>query len=85
MADLDAELLALAGGDSSDEEDTKPTTTNTKLESPSSSPGSSDRGINGSSANKSSVAQKKTFKSRAGARKSVKKSRKDDSEEEGEA
>lgn len=88
MADLDAELLALAGGDSSDDESTKPTTTATKNESPASSARSPTGISNGSTMGKLlGVAQKKSSvtKARLGAKKTTKKGRRDDSEEEGEA
>ena len=42
MADLDAELLALAGGDSSDEEDTKPTSTSSDAKDSPNSPRASN-------------------------------------------
>ena len=87
MADLDAELLALAGGDSSDDESTKPTTTTTKNESPASSARSPTANSNGAIMGKLGVAQKKSAatKARLGVKKPTKKSRRDDSEEEGEA
>ncbi|KAL9122067.1 MAG: hypothetical protein Q9187_001381 [Circinaria calcarea] len=84
MADLDAELLALAGGDSSDEEDTQPTVIATKVETPGSSAGSPDHGTNAASNSKSNVTPKKATKPKTGAQKNTK-GRKDDSEEEGEA
>ena len=88
MADLDAELLALAGGDSSDEESTKQTiTTTTKNESPASSDRSPTGNVNGATMGKLGVAQKKSAasKTRVGTKKTTKKGRRDDSEEEGEA
>ncbi|MCJ1397188.1 hypothetical protein MMC11_000380 [Xylographa trunciseda] len=85
MADLDAELLALAGGDSSDEESPKPTTSTTKVESPQSSDGSPIENANGTSASKAVVPQKKSNKPKAGAKKGTKKTKRDESEEEGEA
>ena len=87
MADLDAELLALAGGDSSDDESTKPTTTTTKNESPASSARSPTGNSNGATMGKLGVAQKVSTvtKARVGAKKTTKKGRRDDSEEEGEA
>lgn len=84
MADLDAELLALAGGDSSDEETTKPTNTIVKVTSPPSSAGSSLGKSNHASTNKSNMASKGSTKANGNAPK-AKKIRKDDSEEEGEA
>ncbi|MCJ1396371.1 hypothetical protein MMC18_009261 [Xylographa bjoerkii] len=85
MADLDAELLALAGGDSSDEESPKPTTSTTKVESPQSSAGSPIDNANGAFASKAVVPQKKSSKPKAGAKKGTKKTKRDESEEEGEA
>lgn len=88
MADLDAELLALAGGDSSDDESTKLPTTTTKNESPASSARSPIGNFNGSTMSKlGGVAQKKSAvtKARLDAKKTTKKGRPDDSEEEGEA
>ena len=81
MADLDAELLALAGGDSSEEEDTKPTTT--KVESPNSSVSSPIDNVKSISTSRLGVAQKKTTSSnsRGGTKKSTKRGRKEDSEE----
>ena len=84
MADvLDAELLALAGGDSSDEEDTKPTATTIEADSPSSSLGNPSSNTDGTSANKFAVAQTKAAKMKATAGKRNK-GTKDESEEEGE-
>ncbi|MCJ1300234.1 hypothetical protein MMC08_003029 [Hypocenomyce scalaris] len=87
MADLDAELLALAGGDSSDEESTKPTTTTTKNESPASSARSPTVNLNGATMGKLGMAQKKSAasKARVGTKKPTKKGRRDESQEEGEA
>ena len=85
MADLDAELLALAGGDSSDEESPMPATTTTKAESPQSSAGSPIGNVNGTSATKGIAPQRKSSKPKAGAKKSTKKTQRDESEEEGEA
>ncbi|KAI9797164.1 MAG: hypothetical protein M1835_001837 [Candelina submexicana] len=87
MADLDAELLALAGDDtSSDEAETKLSTNHIKSESPSSTPrsptGTSQRD---SSSAKAGPAQKKVAKAVGSAKKSAKKGKRDDSEEEGEA
>lgn len=87
MADLDAELLALAGGDSSDDGSTKPTTSTTKNESPASSDLSPTGNSNSATMGKLGVAQKKSAvtKARLGPKKTTKKGRRDDSEEEGEA
>jgi len=73
----DAELLALAGGDSSDEEDTKPTIT--KAVSPLPSIEISQPTFSGSN----STPRPST--KRGGSTKTMKKTRKDDSEEDGEA
>ena len=89
--DLDAELLALAGGDdSSDEEEleqTKPTEITTKAESPASSVGNSDKAVAPSSSAKPSATQKKAINtdSQATMKKTAKKGKNDESEEEGEA
>ena len=85
MADLDAELLALAGGDSSDEEDTKPTVDTTKGESISPPTKSPLHNTMRASTTKTAVASKKPNKIKAGAKKSTKKGKREDSEEEGEA
>ena len=85
MADLDAELLALAGDDSSDEESPKPISSTTKIESPQSSAGSPIENANGIPANKTVLAPKKSSKPKAGAKKSTKRGKPDESEEEGEA
>ena len=85
MADLDAELLALAGDDSSGEEISMPTTSITAKAT--SSPSIADAPvakINDTAASKSNVATKGTAKLNGNAPK-AKKARKDDSEEEGEA
>ncbi|KAL8725556.1 MAG: hypothetical protein Q9166_007279 [cf. Caloplaca sp. 2 TL-2023] len=81
MADLDAALLALAGGDSSDDEGSKPTATANKAPSPSASPGPSHS--NKASSTKRGVAQK--VSSRAGGSSSRSKKAKKDDSEEGEA
>jgi hypothetical protein len=84
MADLDAELLALAG-DSSDDEGAKPAD---KLVKPNSSPSpraSSTPNINESSEKKSLGVTKPGMGSNGAARKTAKKSRANESEEEGEA
>ncbi|KAL8898404.1 MAG: hypothetical protein Q9207_006715 [Kuettlingeria erythrocarpa] len=82
MADLDAELLALAGGDSSDDESTKPTVPATKaLSSPTSSPRTSNG--NKTSSHKRGVAPKSSSKAMAGPSRSKRAKRTDS--EEGEA
>ncbi len=73
----DAELLALAGGDSSDEEDTKPTIT--KALSPLPSIEISQPNVSGSNSTPRSSTK------HGGTSKAMKKTRKADSEEEGEA
>ncbi|KAL8946309.1 MAG: hypothetical protein Q9222_007275 [Ikaeria aurantiellina] len=78
MADLDAELLALAGGDSSDDEGSKPINTNSQNLSPATSPGPSHG--NKSSSNKRGVAQRTSNKAGRSASRN-KKARKEDSEE----
>ena len=85
MADLDAELLALAGGDSSDEEDTKPTTDATNGESISSPTKSPVHNTTKALTTKVTATPKKTNKMKAGTKKPTKKGKRDDSEEEGEA
>ena len=92
MADLDAELLALAGGDdSSDEEQleqpTKPTEAVNKAESPTPSADDSDLAVAASSSAKPGVTPKKitNTNSKATTKKTMKKGKKDESEEEGEA
>ena len=84
MADLDAELLALAGGDtSSDEENT--TKTRTKSESPPPSPTSPAGTQKPDSGIKFGVARQKSTKMTGVARKTPKRPKRQDSEEEGEA
>lgn len=78
MADLDAALLALAGGDSSDDEGSKPTATANKPRSPSPSPGPSH--TNKPSSTKRGVAQKLSSRGPSGGSRS-KKVKKADSEE----
>ena len=73
MADLDAELLALAGEESSDEEIAKPTIA--KDGSPNSADGSPSNAASNSRATPKKVKRAKPRKS----------TRRDDSEEEGEA
>lgn len=79
MADLDAELLALAGGDSSDDESSIPVNTAAhKAQSPISSPEPSHG--NKVSSNKRGVAQKVSSRAMASASRS-KRAKRDDSEE----
>lgn len=80
MADLDAELLALAGGDSSDDEGSKPVTTATKARSPTSSPEHPHSNQNSSS--KRGVAQKVSSRMARGASRNKKTK---ENSEEGEA
>ncbi|KAI4285637.1 MAG: hypothetical protein L6R35_004620 [Caloplaca aegaea] len=81
MADLDAELLALAGGDSSDDEASKPVTTANPATSPTSSPGPSHG--NKSSPKQRGVAQKVSSRAMPGSSRRAKATRED--AEEGEA
>lgn len=73
----DAELLALAGGDSSDEEDTKPTIT--KAASPLPSIEISQPDVT------ESTSTPRAINRRGGSTKAMKKTRKYESEEDGEA
>ncbi|KAL8636777.1 MAG: hypothetical protein Q9228_005867 [Teloschistes exilis] len=82
MADLDAELLALAGGDSSDDEGSKPAN-NTNNKSPSLAPSSNPSPNNKASPNKRGVAQKVSVRASASAARSRRIRRADS--EEGEA
>lgn len=84
MADLDAELLALAGDDSSGEETSKPTNTTKEATPPHSAAGPSTVKLSDTPANKSNMTAKGTTKVNGNATK-AKKGRKDESEEEGEA
>lgn len=80
MADLDAELLALAGGDtSSDEEDTSKT--HTKTESPASSPTDPAGTQHGDAGIKLGVARKKSTKMSGGTKRAPKRAKKQESEE----
>ncbi|KAL8699174.1 MAG: hypothetical protein Q9201_006151 [Fulgogasparrea decipioides] len=81
MADLDAELLALAGGDSSDDEGSRPTNTANKASSPAGSPEPSH--ANEASSGQRGVAQK--ISSRMKGRGSRGRRTKRDDSEEGEA
>ena len=84
MADLDAELLALAG-DSSDDEGARPSDTLAKpISSPSPKP-SSTPNVNESSEKKSVGGPKSSTNITGTTGKSTKKPRGNDSEEEGEA
>ena len=84
MADLDAELLALAGDDSSGEESSKPTNIAARAISPVPSAEPSTSKLNDTSAGKPNMAPKGTSKVNSNVNK-PKKGYKDDSEEEGEA
>lgn len=81
MADLDAELLALAGGDSSDEGDSIPNANATKQLSP---PLLSNTKMNEASTGKANSTLKASSRPH-GSTKSSKKSKLNESEEEGEA
>lgn len=81
MADLDAELLALAGGDSSDEEDIIPNANATKPPSP---PLPSNTNMNEASTGKATTTLKASSRPH-GSTKPSKKSKPNESEEEGEA
>lgn len=80
MADLDAELLALAGG-SSDDEDTKPTVNTAKEASPLSSAGTPVNDTTVASTSKAVTTQKKMSNTKTGAKKVTKKAKRDESEE----
>ncbi|KAL9598872.1 MAG: hypothetical protein Q9219_004212 [cf. Caloplaca sp. 3 TL-2023] len=81
MADLDAELLALAGGDSSDEEGSKPSNTANKVRSPNSPPQPSNG--NKIPSSKRGIAQRSSTRAAGSASRSKKLTRNDS--EEGEA
>ena len=84
MADLDAELLALAGGDSSDEEE--PITSNDAQDSSVTLQAANDiTPTNESSSNKTNVGSKPSITVNGASSKDPKKGLKNDSEEEGEA
>ena len=86
MADIDADLLALAGDSSSDEGEAKETTAAVRSESPVSAKSSSPaRQRSREFPAKSGVAKKRITKSGTGTRHVARRARKDDSEEEGEA
>ena len=81
MADLDAELLALAGGDSSGEDDTKHTPSDAKASSPSSPTGHESENMNRASSVKPRMAQNPTIKVNGSVSRNRRKAKKDDSEE----
>lgn len=81
MSDLDAELLALAGGDSSGEEDTKHTPSDARASSPSSPTENEMDSMNRPSSSKPKMPQKPTIKVNGNASRSSRKAKKDDSEE----
>lgn len=83
MAVDDAELLALAGGDSSDEETPQQSTSMATAASPLPSIEISQADAKKFSASKAKPSP--VPKARVGSHKAVKKARRDDSEEEGEA
>ena len=85
MADLDAELLALAGGDSSEDEGPNLTTTATKTVLPPSASVTVHANPEESSAHKPIAAAKPSQRSNGGTSKGSKKAKMNDSEEEGEA
>lgn len=82
MADLDAELLALAGGDSSSEEET---TSKARAKSESRAPSPTSTVPTQQREGKAGVARKKTTKVPGGSKRAPKRPRRQDSEEEGEA
>ncbi|KAL8831582.1 MAG: hypothetical protein Q9191_000791 [Dirinaria sp. TL-2023a] len=81
MADLDAELLALAGGDSSGEDDTKHIPSDAKASSPSSHAGHESDSMNRASSTQPRMAQNPTIKVNGTVSRSRRKAKKDDSEE----
>ena len=81
MADLDAELLALAGGDSSEDETSDQVNQTTKIDTPSPSIEGPENTTNNASANKTASTQKKSGKMSQSAKKSAKQSRRAESEE----
>lgn len=85
MADLDAELLALAGGDSSEDEGPNTTTTAPKVVSPSSAVATSHTNPDEPSTYKSNTAAKPSQRASATTTKATRKAKTMDSEEEGEA
>ena len=85
MADLDAELLALAGGDSSDEEESKLTSNDTQDSSVTLQAPNDITSTNESSSNKTTTGSKPSITVNGASSKDMKKGMKNDSEEEGEA
>ena len=86
MADLDAAILALADGDSSDGEEAKPTSPGvTKATSPPSHTPTDVNRMNEASSSKLSMSRNPSIKVNGSASRTPKRVRKDDSEEEGEA
>jgi len=86
MADLDEAILALADGDSSDGEESKPTSLgNARESSPVSDAITEVNRMNEASSSKLNMSHKPSTKVNGGASRGTKKARKDDSEEEGEA
>jgi len=86
MADLDEAILALADGDSSDGEESKPTSPgNARESSPVSDTVTEVNRMNEASSSKLNMSHKPSTKVNGGASRGTKKARKDDSEEEGEA
>ena len=85
MADLDAELLALAGGDSSDEEEPKLNSNDAQDSSVTLQAASDITSTNESSSNKTNVGSKPSITVNGASSKDTKKGIKNDSEEEGEA
>ena len=81
MADLDAELLALAGGDSSEDETLDQVNTATKIDLPSPSIEGPENTTNSASANKAALSQKRSGKMSQSTKKSAKQSRRAESEE----
>lgn len=85
MADLDAELLALAGGDSSEDEGLNTNVTAAKIVSPSSAAATVNVNSEDQSTYKSSTSIKPSQRSNGVAGKGTRKSKVNESEEEGEA
>ena len=85
MADLDAELLALAGGDSSDEEEAQAPSSDTQGSSATLQATDNITSKNESTSNKLNTTSRPSITVNGASSKDMKKSRKNDSEEEGEA
>ena len=85
MADLDAELLALAGGDSSDEEEPKLTSDDAQDSSVTLQAANDISSTNESSSNKTNMGSKPLITVNGAPSKDMKKGTRNDSEEEGEA